>query len=189
MFNFRLTPATDSHRSPITTFSNARPLLNAATAHLCHRFRNVATHTCRLNTLLATQFLVGTFVLTKGHFSTPLQEFSAKLNILNSQLLWRVIMKGWQKETTRNTGSDGPVGYLGWLSLNSNKLTTYLLGVQDGARDMTSYTWPTLKTDTRGAQIQRVKWPGLPNFVRWHLPFVGPEYGTWFMSLTWDLEF
>jgi len=41
-------------------------------------------------------------------------------------------MKGWQKET-RNTGSDGPVGCLGWLSLNSNKFTTYLLGVQEAA--------------------------------------------------------
>jgi len=55
---------------PITAFSTARPLLNPATAHLYHRSRNVAPNTCRLNTLLATQFLVGTFVLTKGHFST-----------------------------------------------------------------------------------------------------------------------
>ena len=63
-----------------------RPLQTAIAVHYCLQYyppsaersnstslpsvRNVAPNTCRLNTLLATQFLVGTFVLTKGHFST-----------------------------------------------------------------------------------------------------------------------
>ena len=42
-------------------------------------------------------------------------------------------MKGYQKETTRNTGSDGPVVCLTSLALNSSKLTTYLLGIQEAA--------------------------------------------------------
>jgi len=33
----------------------------------------------------------------------------------------------------RMQGSDGLVGCLGWLSLNINKLTTYLLCVQEAA--------------------------------------------------------
>jgi hypothetical protein len=39
--------------------------------------------------------------------------------------------------------SDGPEGSLGWLQLNSNKLTTYLLDVQEIAKrehEMMSYT-------------------------------------------------
>jgi len=53
---------------------------------------------------------------------------------------------------------------------------------------MRSHTW-TLKADTRGAEIQRARWAGRLNLVRWHLPCVGPGCGTRFMPLTWRLKF
>jgi len=42
-------------------------------------------------------------------------------------------MKGWQKET-RYIGFRWTGGLSGRLSLNSNKLTAYMLGVQEAAR-------------------------------------------------------
>ena len=54
---------------------------------------------------------------------------------------------------------------------------------------MTSHTSPTLKADTRGTQMQRARWPGQPNLVRWRLRIGDPECGTWFVPLTWRLEF
>jgi hypothetical protein len=41
----------------------------------------------------------------------------------------------------------------------------------------------------RGAQIPGARSSWWPNFVRWHLTFVGPQYGTCFMSPFWHLEF
>jgi len=53
------------------------------------------------------------------------------------------LRKAGRKEQPDTQGSDGPADCLGWLSLSSNKLTTYLLGVQEAATregEMTSHT-------------------------------------------------
>jgi hypothetical protein len=71
--------------------------------------------------------------------------------------------------------SDGPDGSLGWLQLNSSKLTTYLLDVQQIAmreHEMMSYTWTTLKAETRGAQTHCARWP-----IDWTL--YGCAYHLW----------
>ena len=86
--NISLSINVQFYPSHFCTVSACRPLQTATAAHYCLQYRppsaersnstslpsvrNVAPNTCRLNTLLATQFLVGTFVLTKGHFSTAL---------------------------------------------------------------------------------------------------------------------
>jgi len=49
---------------------------------------------------------------------------------------------------------------------------------------MASHTWQTAKADTRGTEMQRGRWPGRLNLVRWRLTNVGPGCGTWFVSLT-----
>jgi hypothetical protein len=41
----------------------------------------------------------------------------------------------------------------------------------------------------RSPRIPAARSPGRLNFVRWCLIFVGPQYGTCFMSLLWHLEF
>ena len=131
--------------------SARRPLQTATAVHYCLQYRppsversnstslpsvrNVAPNTYRLNTLLATQFLVGTFVLTKGHFSTAVVTAGiyGKCEHFVQPTAVTCSYERLAAETARNTGSDGPVGCLGWLSLNSSKLTTYLLGTQEAA--------------------------------------------------------
>ena len=47
----------------------------------------------------------------------------------------------------------------------------------------------TINMWSRGAQILGARSPGWLNFVRWHLTFEGPRYGTYFVSPFWHLEF
>jgi hypothetical protein len=41
----------------------------------------------------------------------------------------------------------------------------------------------------RGVQIPDIRTPGLLDFIRWSIIFVGPRCGTVFVSLLWRLEF
>jgi len=86
LFSFRLTPATDSHRRPVTAFSTAVPpsvALNSSTSVSAigpHR------HMPSAHTAGSAQFLAATVVLTKGQAlqycsGACLREYSAKLNI------------------------------------------------------------------------------------------------------------
>ena len=73
------------------------------------------------------QFLVGTFVLTKGHSSTAV----VPAGLVGEGEHFGQPTAGRKKPETQ--GSEGPLGCLGWLSGNSNKLTTCLLVVQEAA--------------------------------------------------------
>ena len=89
-----------------------------------------------------------------------------------------VIMKGWQKERTRNTGFRRTGGLcLGWLSMNSNKLTTYLLGVQEAAR-LEREIWCHTLDNSQDTRAHKYSAPSVPG--DWLL--YGGAYHLWVLS-------
>jgi len=190
MYNFpnsvrvQLTPATDNHRSPITSFSRARALLirNKSTSLPSvpqRRTEHTAGH---------TEFVEGTFVLNTGHFSTAV----VPAGIFSEGEQPTAVTCNYERLAERNSQTrrvqPDRWALLHWTAINLPHTCLCPGGCNEEARNM-SRTWTTLKADTGGARLQRARWPGLLNSLRRRLTLVGPECGTWFMSLTWRLKF
>jgi hypothetical protein len=169
MYNFpnsvcaQLTPATGNYCSLITSFSRARPLLtrNKSTS-LPSVAQRRTEHMTSEHTAGHAQFMEGTFVQITGHFSTAM----VPAGIFGEGKQPTAVMCIYEKLAEKQPdtqGSNGLVRCLGWLSLNSNKLTTYLLmsrRLQCGSTKYDVMHLKILKADTRGERIQRAKWPG-----------------------------
>jgi len=97
-----------------------------------------------------------------------------------------------RKELPDTQGSDRTVGCQGWISLN-NKLTTYLLRVQETAMKGSEMCHTLEQPSRQTPAAHKYSAPGGPGWEtelgRWRLSFVDPGCRTWFMPLTWRLKF
>ena len=137
------------------------------------------------------QFLVGTFVLTKGTqvLQWSLQEYSGEVeNFVQPTAVTRNYERLAERNNQTHRVKTDRCGVWGGSQLTAINLPHTCLVSRRLKGGSANYDVSHLTTLKR-AQIQHARWPGQLNFVRWRLPFVGPECGTWFMSPTWRLEF
>jgi len=122
VFSWRLTPATITAVRLLHSVAPA-PFWTATKAHLRHLSRNDAPNTWRLHTLLATHSSQREHLCWSQGTSVLLWSL---MGIFGEQPTAVTCNYERLAERSQTHGSDGPAFFLGWLSLKSNKLTTYL---------------------------------------------------------------